>query len=88
MDPIQMLDLGFRLLALGDVGGNAHDPAATAQWNFADEPSLAGTGQWASLLVDGMLAGMDPRTLAVPADYDTIQKAFPGAQTPATVAVR
>ncbi|MCX5382160.1 (2Fe-2S)-binding protein [Streptomyces sp. NBC_00083] len=24
----------------------AHDPSATAQWNFADDPSLAGTGQW------------------------------------------
>ncbi|MFD7336586.1 2Fe-2S iron-sulfur cluster-binding protein [Streptomyces violascens] len=33
----------------------AHDPAATAQWNFADEPSLAGTGQWAIPVAEGEL---------------------------------
>ncbi|MFE3180786.1 2Fe-2S iron-sulfur cluster-binding protein [Streptomyces violascens] len=33
----------------------AHDPAATAQWNFADEPSLAGTGQWTIPVAEGEL---------------------------------
>ncbi len=33
----------------------AHDPSATAQWNFADEPSLAGTGQWTIPVADGEL---------------------------------
>ncbi|GAA2460156.1 2Fe-2S iron-sulfur cluster-binding protein [Streptomyces mauvecolor] len=35
--------------------GPAHDPAATAQWNFADEPSLAGTGQWTIPVAEGEL---------------------------------
>ncbi|MEU3373020.1 2Fe-2S iron-sulfur cluster-binding protein [Streptomyces sp. NPDC006660] len=33
----------------------AHDPSATAQWNFADEPSLAGTGQWTIPVARGEL---------------------------------
>ncbi|MGW2866112.1 2Fe-2S iron-sulfur cluster-binding protein [Streptomyces sp. NPDC001205] len=33
----------------------AHDPTATAQWNFADEPSLAGTGQWTIPVAEGEL---------------------------------
>ncbi|GGY21001.1 (2Fe-2S)-binding protein [Streptomyces xanthochromogenes] len=33
----------------------AHDPSATAQWNFADEPSLAGTGQWTIPVAEGEL---------------------------------
>uniref|UniRef100_A0AAU2V8E9 2Fe-2S iron-sulfur cluster-binding protein n=1 Tax=Streptomyces sp. NBC_00003 TaxID=2903608 RepID=A0AAU2V8E9_9ACTN len=33
----------------------AHDPAATAQWTFADEPSLAGTGQWNIPVAEGEL---------------------------------
>ncbi|MFG3285713.1 2Fe-2S iron-sulfur cluster-binding protein [Streptomyces sp. NPDC048111] len=33
----------------------AHDPSATAQWNFADDPSLAGTGQWTIPVAEGEL---------------------------------
>ncbi|MFJ8312457.1 MULTISPECIES: 2Fe-2S iron-sulfur cluster-binding protein [unclassified Streptomyces] len=33
----------------------AHDPGATAQWTFADEPSLVGTGQWTIPVAEGEL---------------------------------
>ncbi|MEU9196316.1 2Fe-2S iron-sulfur cluster-binding protein [Streptomyces hundungensis] len=33
----------------------AHDPSATAQWHFPDEPSLAGTGQWTIPVAEGEL---------------------------------
>ncbi|MFI6682675.1 2Fe-2S iron-sulfur cluster-binding protein [Streptomyces sp. NPDC050485] len=33
----------------------AHNPGDTAQWNFADEPSLAGTGQWTIPVAEGEL---------------------------------